>query len=233
MIVSNSKKFIFSHIPKAGGSTLSRILSIHAGSAPIVIAGDYLEKEHSTQFYNHDCMCTPITNDHRQPSWLHGHHVPMRDVKYIKLEDYFKFAFTRNPFDRLVSIWEIPFIKFKYPFSDFIKVDTTEEMKLAWSIRTQYDIVSDDNGLLLDYVGKYENIEDDFEYVRNKLDIPKKILLDRRNNNRRSVDYNKLPYVNKNINKDHDNYREYYNTKTRNLVEKYYRKDLETFEYEF
>ena len=45
MIVSNSKKFIFSHIPKAGGSTLSRILSIHAGSAPIVIAGDYLDNE--------------------------------------------------------------------------------------------------------------------------------------------------------------------------------------------
>ncbi len=232
MIVSNSKKFIFSHIPKAGGSTLSRILAIHAGSAPIVIAGDYLDNN-QTQFYNHDCMCTPITNDHKEPSWLPGHHVPMRDVKYIKLEDYFKFAFTRNPFDRLVYIWEIPFIKFKYPFSDFIKVDTTEEMKLAWSIRTQYDILSDDTGLLVDYIGKYENLEDDFEYVRKKLDIPKKILLDRRNNNRKAVDYNKLPYVNKNINKDHDSYREYYNTEARNLAEKYYRKDLETFEYEF
>ena len=106
-------------------------------------------------------------------------------------------------------------------------------MKLSWSIRTQYDIVSDDNGLLLDYVGKYENLEDDFEYVRKKLDIPKKILLDRRNNNRKAVDYNNLPYVNRNLTKDHDNYREYYNTKTRNLVEKYYKKDLETFEYEF
>jgi hypothetical protein len=231
MIVSNNKKFLYVHIAKAGGSTLSRVLAIYAGSAPIVLNGG--NHDGQAHFYNHDCMCSPICTEERFPQWLYGHHIPIRDVKNIVLEDFFKFVFVRNPFDRLVSTWEIPFIKYKFPFDEFVERDTSGEMrKFAWMARTQYDIVSDDEKLLVDYIGKYENLEDDFEYVRTKLDIPKKIILDR-HKERSPVDFEKLPIVNKTIKKDHDHYREYFNTKTRNLVEKFYKKDLEIFEYEF
>tara|TARA_R110000824_G_scaffold161744_1_gene337168 strand:- start:2637 stop:3341 length:705 start_codon:yes stop_codon:yes gene_type:complete len=234
MIISNKKKFLFVHIAKSGGSTLSRVLSIYSGDAPIVI--DY-DKRGEAYFYNHDCMCNVVCTDERNPSSLRQHHIRVKDAKNIDLENYFKFAFVRNPFDRLVSTWEIPFLKFRYPFDEFVEIDTSGIIssnkyyrKCDWLAKTQYDIVSDNDQLLVDYIGKYENIDQDFEYVRKKLDIPKKIILVE---GRKPVDYESLPRINKTVKKDYGNYREYFNTHTRDLVEKYYKKDLETFEYEF
>jgi hypothetical protein len=168
---------------------------------------------------------------------MRGHHISIKEVRDINLEDYFKFVFVRNPFDRLVSTWEIPFMKFRYPFDEFVEIDTSNTIspnkyyrKCDWLAKTQYDIVSDNDNLLVDYVGKYETIDEDFEYVRKKLDIPKKITLVA---GRSPVDYESLPYINKTVKKDYGYYREYFNTYTRGLVEKYYKKDLETFGYEF
>lgn len=232
MIISNKKKFLFVHIAKAGGSTLTRVLSIYSGNAPIVIA-----KAQRAYFYNHDCMCDVICTEEQSPAFMQGHHIRIKEAKGINLDDYFKFVFVRNPFDRLVSTWEIPFIKFRYSFDEFVEIDTSNTIspnkhyrKCDWLAKTQYDIVSDGGKLLVDYVGKYENINEDFEYVRKKLDIPKKITLVA---GRSPVDYELLPYVNKTVKKDHSHYRDYFNTNTRELVERYYKKDLETFEYEF
>ena len=63
-----------------------------------------------------------------------------------------------------------------------------------------------------------------------KLEIPKKVRLI---GDREPVDYETLPHINKTVKKDHGHYRDYFNERTRGLVEKYYKKDLEVFEYEF
>lgn len=234
MIISNSKKFLFVHIAKAGGSTLSRVLSIYSGNSPVVIDVDV---RGDARFYNHDCMCDMMCTDEKKASFFSQHHVPIKHVKYINLEDYFKFVFVRNPFDRIASTWEIPFLKFRYSFDEFVEIDTSDVVnpnkyyrKCDWLANTQYDIVSDNDKLLVDYVGKYENIDEDFEYVRKKLEIPKKVRL---MGDRGPVDYGILPRINKTVKKDHGHYRDYFNERTRGLVEKYYKKDLEVFEYEF
>ena len=228
MIVSNSKKFLFVHIAKAGGSTLSRVLSIYSGNSPVVIDVDVRGDAH---FYNHDCMCDLMCTDERNSSCFTQHHIGIKHAKYINLEDYFKFVFVRNPFDRLVSAWEKPFLKFRYTFDEFVGIETSDtSSKCDWLAQTQHDIVSDNGKLLVDYVGKYENIDEDFEYVRKKLEIPKKVRLI---GDREPVDYETLPHINKTVKKDHGHYRDYFNERTRGLVEKYYKKDLEVFEYEF
>jgi len=231
VIISDKKNFFFVHVPKTGGSTLSRVLSIHANNAPIGIK----ETEVLPKWYGEECMCSTIRLESARPVFLPAHHPRLKDIRDVDLSNYFKFAFVRNPFDRIVSTWENPAIKFRTSFEEFIERNTDPSYKKTdWLTQTQSDILVCKEGYTyFDYVGKYESLEEDFEFVRNKLDIPKKVFLLRSTEKQRPVDYDKLPIINNSQGKDHGNYREYFNDRTRGLVERYYEKDLEIFEYEF
>lgn len=71
------------------------------------------------------------------------------------------------------------------------------------------------NNLMVDYVGKFENIEDDRNFICKQLGI--KIKLEHRNKHSRN----------------NNHYRDYYNDETKEFILKRYKKDLETFGYEF
>ena len=83
---------------------------------------------------------------------------------------------------------------------------------------TQFVYLSDDAGnILVDFVGRYEKLAEDFYEVMGIIGIPLMI----------------LPKRNISQNKVYDNYREYYSSVSRGLVETKYKKDLEFFGYEF
>jgi hypothetical protein len=72
----------------------------------------------------------------------------------------------------------------------------------------------DDNGeLLMDFVGRYENLQDDFNSLRAKLGITQT-----------------LPHLNKS---NHRDYRSYYNDHTQQLVAEHFKADIELFGYSF
>jgi hypothetical protein len=67
----------------------------------------------------------------------------------------------------------------------------------------------------VDFVGLYENLAEDFNYIKNRLDI--------------SVN---LKHQNKGTNRRKD-YRTYYTDETREIVANVYQKDIEIFGYDF
>ncbi len=83
-------------------------------------------------------------------------------------------------------------------------------------ISYQHQFILDDNGhLLVDFVGRFENLQDDFVYVCQRIGLP----------------HLSLPHVNASHRRP--DYRSYYNEYTKHLVEEYFRRDIELFGYSF
>lgn len=138
-------------------------------------------------------------------------------------ESAFKFCFVRNPWERLVSLFFYRGLNEKYEsFHQFcmtFKDQVIEPIGLYNSkLNSQYNdqiswIIGKNGRLLVDFIGRYERLEEDFEKICSILGIRKK--LPRRN-------------VTK-----HLNYKEYYDSLTIEIVRGRYRRDIEFLGYDF
>jgi len=82
--------------------------------------------------------------------------------------------------------------------------------------RSQHTFLEDKNGeMLVNYIGRFESLNEDFEKVKVLIGAPKF----------------HLPHVMKS-NRD-KTYQKYYDIETKALVEKRYGKDIELFKYSF
>lgn len=144
---------------------------------------------------------------------------------------YFKFTFIRNPWDRLVSAyhylsnggygardreWFERELATYNDFDDFVcNWLRPENLHKHIHFCPQVDFVEDRNhrGVGVDYLGFYENIEEDFNYIANRIGVAK--TLQKRNSS------------------SHSSYKQYYREATREIVRSVYRKDIERFGYNF
>jgi len=134
-----------------------------------------------------------------------------------------KFAFVRNPWGRLVSTYEnkvsqpnSPRIKFFKQFKggsfkEFIRWIGLNGDDHDRHIKQQTSLVPYD---LVDFIGKFENIQQDFNKLCDKIGIRQQ----------------QLPHLNKT---NHKHYTEYYDDETREIVAERYAKDIEYFGYKF
>ncbi len=103
-----------------------------------------------------------------------------------KYNQYFKFAFVRNPWDRLYSTFcyakKISHPVLRGPLSDIAKIESFEEFVLDWCthkkinehffLMPQFNYLTlDGETLAIDYVGYFENLENDFQHIAKKLNI--------------------------------------------------------------
>ncbi len=164
--------------------------------------------------------------------------LPFLTSNYMAGQDhnrYFKFAFSRNPFDRLVSA----FYEFRKPdqFGDMKSsirnnkqfslesileefpsfVEMTEKIPhIHW--KSQKEMIHDKQGnILVGYVGKVENIRWDLFNICNVIGI--------RNFQGEVPESRKT--------KNRKKYTDYYDDKLRNKVAKIYKEDLDFFGYRF
>jgi len=193
-MISHKYKYIFVHIPKCGGSSIEKALlklegiSFPGGSMPL----KNLDKATGDEF---------LLGGGRQ-------HIT---IDQYPDAGYFKFAFVRNPWCRMVSeyIWRRQV--FNLPENSFrqfiLNPPTSKAVDHLWP---QLWFTKDK----MNFIGKFENLQDDFNAVLGRLNLPQQ----------------KLTHENFT---QHNPYWEYYDDETRKVIAERYKSDINYFSYEF
>jgi chondroitin 4-sulfotransferase 11 len=203
MLVNKDQNFLFVHIQKTAGTSITHELL------------DVVGTEHL--YYPHSLL----------------KHVPLTP----SYRDMFVFGFVRNPWDRLVSWYNMSLKKgpinsfHKYTldnsnnFSEFMRCLEVVEEEMDGYISNsiyykslkfnQIEYLSDANDqVLAKFIGRFESLQDDMNLLSQLLQIP----------------FKPLKMINNNL---HNDYRMYYKDKDIEWVAKTYEKDINYFNYSF
>jgi hypothetical protein len=160
-LISPAHKCIFIHVPKAAGTSIEQVFLTDLG-LPLEDRGQLL--------------LGPNPDPRRGPRRLS--HLTARELRsfgYISpglFDSYFKFAFVRDPWDRAVSTYKYLRIggEFKRFVCDILPNSLMNSDYYGYFVRPQYDYLHDDQGnRLVDFVGRFERLEDDFNVIRKRL----------------------------------------------------------------
>lgn len=212
MLLSYQPPFLFVHIDKAAGSSIQLALQPHVAPS------------------------RPRRRWRRRLAWLGSvnrlgglyrtvefpEHASARLVqRSLPPEVYsnlFKFAFVRNPWDRLVSRYSYLKRNDGHPRHALVNQLSGFDEYVEWEIRRgrmfQHTYVTDLEGrAIVDFVGRFENLEADFARACAQLRIKAE-----------------LPKANASSHRD---YRTYYSDATRQRVAECFKSDIELFGYTF
>ncbi len=137
-------------------------------------------------------------------------------------DEDFTFCFVRNPWDRMVSEYLWKRTKKFSNFDEFVNF-SFHNKKIEYPLHknklpSQYRYVTDDKGkVIVDFVGRFENLQVDFNKVKKIVKLPE----------------GELGHEKKKENRTYKDYREYYTPKTKEMIMKICKEDIEMFDYCF
>ncbi len=217
MLLSLKYNFLFVHTAKTGGTSVRDALS------PL----RFRDPWYPVQF-----LCSRL-------SALSGHRLGIKFPRHSKIiaaqemlpqelfEKLFKFVFVRNPWDLQVSSFhhirrERPHLMSHVEsFEEFIRWKLDPERPYQYHVDTSIDLQSDyvidlHGKVLVDFIGRYENLHDDFEEACRRIGIKAPELPHKRQAKDRGKDY-----------------RSYYTDELAALVGERFAPDIQLFGYTF
>jgi len=156
-------------------------------------------------------------------------HLTLPEIHEVVPESrgWFSFAFVRNPWDRMASIHGNPDPQLvrvgrnrglhldELSFEEFVQA--TADLDHAHLAPQVEYLVGEDGELLVDLVGRFEELEQDFARVCQRLGVS-----------------SRLPHANPSpARRKRRHYHSLYSPRTRELVAERYRRDIEAFGYSF
>jgi hypothetical protein len=216
MLLSIRYNFLYVHIAKTGGTSVRAALQGLRWRDP---------------WFYPMFICSRLSHltGHRIGSKFprHSRIVAAKEMLPAELFDnLFKFAVVRNPWDLQVSSYhhirrERPhLIEHIKDFDHFIRWKLDPERPYQYhvdtSIQSQLDYLIDLNGnILVDFIGRYENLQQDFQHICKTLD----------------AGHLRLPHKRKAG--DRRDYRSYYSDELATLVGDWFKRDIEALDYRF
>jgi len=232
VIISHEHKFIFLKTKKTAGTAIEAALSELCGPSDVITPyreeSEQDRKGRAPQNYRIEHPLKPQRSIWRKllmrpERYYHSsvgfyEHMPASLVRaYVSEEvwrSYFKFAFDRNPWDRQVS-WYLYKTKSKRVRPSFERFMSSR----ARAYVSNYAIYTLDGSLAVDFVGRYESLEEDLNKALELAGAGQRL---------------KIPRTNITPNKDESrNYRSYYSAETQAVVAEWYSAEIALWGYEF
>jgi hypothetical protein len=212
-MISHKYKCIFVEVPKTGSTSMRRVI----GQPPKVHNNIIQMRDDMETYWTH---YGGSVNRFLQSMYLFLPKVKRKEIGRRQFDSYFKFGFVRNPWDRTVSLYErkegvkLPEDMTFEQFVDWINYSSST-CTLPVPHRYQLDWFTDASGnVLVDFIGRFENLQDDWAYIAKKLRIDK-------------------PLPHKRLNPKKKHYTEYYTDKTKEIIAEKFKVDIEYFDYKF
>jgi len=183
------QKYVFIHINKTGGSSIEKALS--------------LRHEHRTALEKRNELGDRLWNR-----------------KY-------KFTVVRNPWDKVVSHYHFRLMRDHTGLNEnSIGFETWVSLAYGDKDSRYYDypkmfmpqldwLVDKDGNMMVDYIGRFECLEEDFKTICSNIKVKKECV---------------LPHLKKS---NRGGYRSYYSDQSAQLIAAWFKKDIEYFGYEF
>ena len=205
MRISHKHKFVYIAIPKTGSTSVRSALNDYTD---ITSVGD-----RNSPYLHH------VTADVLKKHF---------DEKKWNWDDYFKFTFVRNPWEREVSNYEYKrkskymWEKYKHGSKQhyqeccrlFERYPTFKSSVMDTGFSYDRFYMDDNDNDLLDFVGKCEDMQINLDFICDKLQIPK-IILEHKNKSK------------------HKHYSEYYDEESKKHIENLHSNAIKRFKYEF
>ncbi len=231
MIISHTRRFIFIKSFKTAGTSVEAALSNYCSGNDVVVPINAFEhnRDKDGRFVHRAMNADEV---YRQI----GQHVDAATIKAREpaevWNDYFKISLARNPWDRALSFffWDMrtsPAIRPKprwyhrlgMPFDEFKIIRREFHRYLDEGRLTNNDkFYVMDGKLCVDFIIRYERLQEDFDYVCRRVGIEPTP---------------RLPELKTGIRKGGHHYTEYYDDRTRDLVAKLHANDIRLLGYQF
>jgi hypothetical protein len=221
MIASHKHRFIFLKTAKTAGSSIEKALRPECGPDDIVTGRRKTNARNEKRGLGRLGIHVPGTIERYVPQ-ISGFypHMPGRQVRAMLGREtwntYFKFAVERNPWERQVSLFFFRH-RSRDPKLEFERYVSSQWYSLLHSNRSDnWEIYTIGGKIAVDRVLRFENIEADFAEVARIVGLEDVA----------------LPHANAGPKRDR-HYRDFYTPKSRDIVARWYAKEIEAFGYEF
>ncbi len=203
-MISHKYKCIFVHLRRTGGNSIEMALG---GISLFDASGDRTDVWDNNIHRGY--------SKYKKDNRGHYMHADARDIALLhpqEFSSYFKFSFVRNPWDQMISLFFrlnpqcSPETHFKSWLRGFIRVKGTVP---------SVSLFDSSGNCLVDFIGQFENMENDFNYVCQKLSIKEGLSLPKTNPSNKG------------------SYSQYYDKESFEMVRKLYELDIEHFGFDF
>jgi len=202
---------IFIHTPRTGGTSIERMFGFAGG-----------------------------IDTYDETRGMYQDHRTAREIKSKVGPQYwdmtFKFGFVRNPWDKMVSMYQYrlhsPFYRSEsFEYENVYRAEHGEDIDyetwlidLPWVINPirkqgcydQLNYFCDKGGnIIVDHIARFELFPIEWQYIKTKMGCTEELL-----------------HLNKGSKKKYD-YRDFYNDKTKRVIEERFSKDIKHFRYRF
>lgn len=205
-MISTDKKFIFIAVMKTGTMSITNTLSKYS-----------IDKD-GTHYTASELKSGVFSSQSSKKMALNNPHTILYKENW---DNFFTFGFVRNPWDHFVSLYKWckkhnnP--KSKFGFDLFLENEYRNNFNLLWdwNFTNQSDRLYEGDEQIVDFVGRFENIEKDFDFICKSIGVEEKLSFINRSPDRRE-------------------YKDFYKSKEQiKMIEEMYAKDLERFGYGF